>query len=96
METEGARSIVQELQLTMTTCFFRLALSHNKIATFPARFSECTLLRYLNIRNNRITEFPLAVRASASNAFTRKIVSDLLSSFATSSLSRFSTSAEIN
>lgn len=42
----------------------RLALSHNKIATFPARFSECTLLRYLNVRNNRITEFPLAVIAS--------------------------------
>lgn len=39
----------------------RLALSHNKIATFPARFSECTLLRYLNVRNNRITEFPLPV-----------------------------------
>ncbi|KAF3765481.1 hypothetical protein M406DRAFT_257424 [Cryphonectria parasitica EP155] len=37
----------------------RLALSHNKISTFPARFSECTLLRYLNVRNNRITEFPL-------------------------------------
>ncbi|PSR97296.1 RAM signaling pathway protein [Coniella lustricola] len=37
----------------------RLALSHNKISTFPVRFSECTLLRYLNVRNNRITEFPL-------------------------------------
>ncbi|ROV87677.1 hypothetical protein VPNG_10384 [Cytospora leucostoma] len=37
----------------------RLALSHNKISSFPARFSECTLLRYLNVRSNRISEFPL-------------------------------------
>ncbi|KKY30682.1 putative ram signaling pathway protein [Diaporthe ampelina] len=37
----------------------RLALSHNKISSFPARFAECTLLRYLNVRNNRISEFPL-------------------------------------
>ncbi|KAK5636572.1 hypothetical protein RRF57_012284 [Xylaria bambusicola] len=39
----------------------RLALSHNKLTTFPARFSECTSLRYLNVRNNRIEEFPLAL-----------------------------------
>ncbi|KAH8678152.1 RAM signaling pathway protein [Xylariales sp. PMI_506] len=37
----------------------RLALSHNKISSFPARFSECTSLRYLNVRNNFIKEFPL-------------------------------------
>lgn len=37
----------------------RLALSHNKLTAFPARFSECTSLRYLNVRNNRITDFPL-------------------------------------
>ncbi|KAI1329359.1 RAM signaling pathway protein [Xylariaceae sp. FL0255] len=39
----------------------RLALSHNKLTTFPARFSECTSLRYLNVRNNYIKEFPLAL-----------------------------------
>ncbi|GAW13125.1 hypothetical protein ANO14919_025030 [Xylariales sp. No.14919] len=39
----------------------RLALSHNKLTSFPARFSECTSLRYLNVRNNRIEEFPLAL-----------------------------------
>ncbi|KAJ3556135.1 hypothetical protein NPX13_g10204 [Xylaria arbuscula] len=39
----------------------RLALSHNKLISFPARFSECTSLRYLNVRNNRIEEFPLAL-----------------------------------
>lgn len=36
----------------------RLALSHNQISTFPSRFSECTSLRYLNVRNNQIREFP--------------------------------------
>ncbi len=38
-----------------------LALSHNYLQTFPARFSECTSLRYLNVRQNMIREFPLAV-----------------------------------
>ncbi|KAJ6439599.1 cell morphogenesis protein Sog2 [Purpureocillium lavendulum] len=37
----------------------RLALSHNQISSLPARFSECTSLRYLNIRGNQIKEFPL-------------------------------------
>ncbi|KAL1898865.1 RAM signaling network component [Sporothrix stenoceras] len=37
----------------------RLALSHNKLAGFPARFAECSSLRYLNVRNNDIREFPL-------------------------------------
>ena len=44
-----------------TSQFGRLALSHNSLTTFPARFSECTLLRYLNVRQNKIREFPLAV-----------------------------------
>ncbi|KAL2116457.1 hypothetical protein VTJ04DRAFT_8625 [Mycothermus thermophilus] len=39
----------------------RLALSHNYLQTFPARFAECTSLRYLNVRQNRIKEFPLAL-----------------------------------
>lgn len=37
----------------------RLALSHNKLSSFPLRFSECSSLRYLNVRNNDIREFPL-------------------------------------
>ncbi|KFY27895.1 hypothetical protein V493_03222 [Pseudogymnoascus sp. VKM F-4281 (FW-2241)] len=39
----------------------RLALSHNQISTFPSRFAECTSLRYLNVRNNAIREFPLSI-----------------------------------
>ena len=45
----------------LTIILYRLALSHNFIFTFPARFSECTSLRYLNVRNNVIRDFPLAV-----------------------------------
>ncbi|KAF4123645.1 Leucine-rich repeat (LRR) protein [Geosmithia morbida] len=37
----------------------RLALSHNQISSLPARFSECTSLRYLNIRANQIVDFPM-------------------------------------
>ncbi|KAK0706955.1 RAM signaling pathway protein [Lasiosphaeria miniovina] len=39
----------------------RLALSHNYLQTFPTRFAECTSIRYLNVRQNRIKEFPLAL-----------------------------------
>ena len=39
----------------------RLALSHNQLTTLPARFTECTSLRYLNIRGNQIKEFPMAL-----------------------------------
>ncbi|KAH7321009.1 putative cell morphogenesis protein Sog2 [Stachybotrys elegans] len=39
----------------------RLALSHNQLTTLPARFSECTSLRYLNIRGNQLKEFPMAL-----------------------------------
>ncbi|CAM1504769.1 Fc.00g023600.m01.CDS01 [Cosmosporella sp. VM-42] len=39
----------------------RLALSHNQLSSLPARFSECTSLRYLNIRGNQIKEFPMAL-----------------------------------
>jgi hypothetical protein len=39
----------------------RLALSHNQLTSLPARFSECTSLRYLNIRGNQIKEFPMPV-----------------------------------
>ncbi|KAI1388686.1 putative cell morphogenesis protein Sog2 [Hypoxylon trugodes] len=39
----------------------RLALSHNKLSSLPARFSECTHLRYLNLRANLIKEFPLSL-----------------------------------
>ncbi|KAM7220217.1 leucine-rich repeat-containing protein sog2 [Rhypophila decipiens] len=39
----------------------RLALSHNSLETFPARFAECSSLRYLNVRSNRIKEFPMVI-----------------------------------
>ena len=38
-----------------------LALSHNQLSSLPVRFSECTSLRYLNIRGNQIKEFPMTV-----------------------------------
>ncbi|KAI0181292.1 RAM signaling pathway protein-domain-containing protein [Hypoxylon sp. FL1284] len=36
----------------------RLALSHNRLSSLPTRFSECTHLRYLNLRSNLLKEFP--------------------------------------
>ena len=38
-----------------------LALSHNFLASLPARFSQCTSLRYLAARNNAFEAFPLPV-----------------------------------
>lgn len=39
----------------------RLSLSHNQIWHIPLRFSECTHLRYLNIRSNVFREIPRGV-----------------------------------
>lgn len=39
----------------------RLSLSHNQIWHIPLRFSECTHLRYLNIRANVFREIPRGV-----------------------------------
>ncbi|KAK4181242.1 RAM signaling pathway protein-domain-containing protein [Triangularia setosa] len=39
----------------------RLALSHNALRGLPARFSQCTSLRYLAARNNAFEVFPLAL-----------------------------------
>jgi hypothetical protein len=36
-----------------------VALAHNQLSSFPSRLAECTLLRYLNVRNNQFREFPL-------------------------------------
>jgi hypothetical protein len=40
----------------------RLSLSHNQIWHIPLRFSECSQLRYLNIRTNVFREIPRGVR----------------------------------
>lgn len=40
----------------------RLSLSNNHIFHIPFRFSECSHLRYLNIRANNFREFPKGVR----------------------------------
>jgi hypothetical protein len=50
---------------TDTYMVSRLALSHNQLSSLPARFSECTSLRYLNIRGNQIKEFPMPVHLSS-------------------------------
>src|SRR5665213_2444026 len=39
----------------------RLSLSHNQIWHIPLRFSECSHLRYLNIRSNVFREIPRGV-----------------------------------
>ena len=39
----------------------KLSLSHNQLWTLPHRFSECSRLRYLNIRSNGFTWMPQAV-----------------------------------
>ncbi|KAK4229003.1 RAM signaling pathway protein-domain-containing protein [Podospora fimiseda] len=39
----------------------RLALSHNYLRSLPARFSQCTSLRYLAARNNAIEAFPIQI-----------------------------------
>ena len=45
----------------------RLSLSNNHIFHIPFRFSECSHLRYLNIRANNFREFPKGVRHALFN-----------------------------
>ena len=47
----------------MLTQQIRLVLSHNQISRIPSKFAECTSLTYLNLRANRLAEFPKAVSA---------------------------------
>ena len=47
------------------TFSFRLQLAHNLIWQIPPRIVECTPLKYLNLRANRLKEFPKAVRQTA-------------------------------
>ena len=56
----GLLRVLNKTQLTPPSR--RLALSHNQISILPSAFSECTSLRYLNVRNNAIREFPQCVR----------------------------------
>ncbi|KAL9617178.1 MAG: hypothetical protein Q9160_008032 [Pyrenula sp. 1 TL-2023] len=39
----------------------RLSLSHNLLWLLPYKFSECSQLRYLNIRGNEFRDFPKAI-----------------------------------
>ncbi|RMZ86242.1 hypothetical protein DV737_g113, partial [Chaetothyriales sp. CBS 132003] len=39
----------------------RLSLSHNQISLIPTRFSDCSHLRYLNIRSNLFRDIPKAI-----------------------------------
>ncbi|QDS76508.1 hypothetical protein FKW77_005645 [Venturia effusa] len=39
----------------------RLAISHNRLVTFPIKLAECSRLRYLNVRYNALKEVPQAI-----------------------------------
>ncbi|KAH6688548.1 RAM signaling pathway protein-domain-containing protein [Plectosphaerella plurivora] len=61
LSRKGIQKLPEEVVDIIKNELERLALSHNQLASFPARFAECTSLRYLNVRNNQIREFPLAL-----------------------------------
>ncbi|KAK2735502.1 cell morphogenesis protein [Colletotrichum kahawae] len=59
LSRKGIQKLPDEVVDIIKNELERLALSHNQVSSFPTRFSECTSLRYLNVRNNQIREFPL-------------------------------------
>ncbi|KAI5462178.1 RAM signaling pathway protein-domain-containing protein [Mariannaea sp. PMI_226] len=61
LSRKGIQKLPEEVVDIVKNELERLALSHNQLSTLPARFSECTSLRYLNIRGNQIKEFPMAL-----------------------------------
>ncbi|KAG7135907.1 Leucine-rich repeat-containing protein sog2 like [Verticillium longisporum] len=66
LSRKGIQKLPEEVVDIIKNELERLALSHNQVASFPSRFAECTSLRYLNVRNNQIREFPLPVGLSIS------------------------------
>ena len=44
---------------------YSLHLSHNEISHMPFRFQQCSILKYLNLRDNRFEDFPKAVRETS-------------------------------
>ncbi|KAG8423257.1 RAM signaling network component [Metarhizium acridum] len=61
LSRKGIQKLPEEVIDIVKDQLERLALSHNQLSTLPSRFSECTSLRYLNIRGNQIKEFPTAL-----------------------------------
>ncbi|KAG6010255.1 hypothetical protein E4U21_007304 [Claviceps maximensis] len=61
LSRKGIQKLPEEVVAIVKDQLERLALSHNLLSTLPAKFSECTSLRYLNIRGNQIKEFPPAL-----------------------------------
>ncbi|KAG6042216.1 hypothetical protein E4U41_002559 [Claviceps citrina] len=61
LSRKGIQKLPEEVVDIVKDQLERLALSHNLLSTLPAKFSECTSLRYLNIRGNQIKEFPPAL-----------------------------------
>ncbi|KAM5377378.1 hypothetical protein ACJZ2D_005059 [Fusarium nematophilum] len=59
LSRKGIQKLPEEVVDIVKGELERLALSHNQLSTLPPRFSECTSLRYLNIRGNQIKEFPM-------------------------------------
>ncbi|TWU74886.1 RAM signaling network component [Metarhizium rileyi] len=61
LSRKGIQKLPEEVVDIVKNQLERLALSHNQLSSLPSRFSECTSLRYLNIRGNQIKEFPLSL-----------------------------------
>ncbi|KAF7545740.1 hypothetical protein G7046_g9490 [Stylonectria norvegica] len=59
LSRKGIQKLPEEVVDIVKNELERLAMSHNQLTTLPMRFSECTSLRYLNIRGNQLKEFPM-------------------------------------
>lgn len=66
----GLLSLPSELVDVIKDEVSRLALDHNRLPSLgglSVRLHECTRLRYLVLRNNKLREFPTAVRTCISS-----------------------------
>ncbi|KAG6090657.1 hypothetical protein E4U30_004921 [Claviceps sp. LM220 group G6] len=59
LSRKGIEHLPEEVVEIVKDQLERLALSHNLLTSLPVKFSECTSLRYLNIRGNQMIDFPL-------------------------------------
>ncbi|CAG9938902.1 unnamed protein product [Clonostachys rosea f. rosea IK726] len=61
LSRKNIHKLPEEVVDIMKNDLARLILAHNQLTALPARFSECTSLRYLNLRANQLSEFPMTL-----------------------------------
>ena len=62
------RYTIIRVRCAKSAIVFRLQLAHNKLRDIPLEFTNCSALKYLNLRDNKFMDIPKAVSAHWSHS----------------------------